>query len=444
MKKILLSAMVLASTATFAQSWTVQSTGFSEPSRGISKINIANPSTVWAIAYDGVDLTNDIQEFTRTIDGGNTWIPGTVAEAEGMGLTNISAIDGMTAYVGAVSGDFGMGGVYKTIDGGVTWEALNEENYVNADSFFNVVHFFDANNGVTQGDPINGGGYELFRTSDAGATWTAVTAPAPQSEEWGYNGGNPYAGTSFWFVTNKGNIYRTTDMGMTFQKFNAPVTDFAGTSAGGELFFSDNNVGMLVRRLGSVASPNFTTFRTFDGGATWDAGTPSTAPLAAGAYTYIPGTQVIIKTSANTTNPGSAYSEDNGATWTVFGAAEQRGAVRFINGTTGWSGGFNSDQNTGGIFKFDGSFALGTNDVTAAKNFTASPNPTSGILTLSSDNASITEVYVIDMLGKQVLNASFDSVNTASINMSNLNAGVYIISTKDAAGKVEVMRVVKN
>ena len=443
MKKVLLSAMVLASTATFAQTWTVQSTGFSEQSRGISKMDVVNPTTVWAIAYDGTDTSNDIQEFTRTTDGGNTWIPGTISEAEGMILTNVSAVDGNTAYVGMVSRTAGMGGLLKTTDGGMSWEPLNEENYINADSFFNVVHFFDANNGVTQGDPINGQ-YELYRTSDAGATWTAVTAPAPQGGEYGYNGGNPYAGTSFWYVTNKGNIYRTTDMGMTFQKFNAPVTDFSGTNAGGDLFFSDNNVGMLVRRLGSVASPNFTMFRTFDGGATWDAGAPSTAPLGAGSYAYIPGSQVIVKCSQDQANPGSAYSNDNGATWTVFGAAEQRGTVQFANGTTGWSAGFSTDENTGGIFKFNGSFTLGTNDVAAAKKFTASPNPTSGILTLSSDNATISEVYVIDMLGKQVLNASFDSVNTASVNMSSLNAGVYIVSAKDAAGKVEVMRVVKN
>lgn len=435
--------MVLASTATFAQSWTVQNTGFSEPSRGINKINIVNPSTVWALAYDGIDLENDIQDFTRTTDGGNTWIPGNVDIAEGMGLTNISAIDGMTAYVGAVSGDFGMGGVFKTTDGGVTWEGLNEENYVSEDSFFNVVHFFDANNGVTQGDPINGA-FEIFRTSDAGATWTAVTSPAPVSGEYGYNGGNPYAGNSFWFVTNKGNIYRTTDMGMSFQKFNAPVTDFSGTSAGGELFFSDDNKGMLVRRLGTTASPNFTMFRTYDGGATWDAGTPSTAPLGSGYFAYIPGSDVIVKCSQDQAAPGSAYSLDNGLTWTIFGAAEQRGAVQFLDGNTGWSGGFSTDENTGGIFKFDGSFTLGTNNVAATKNFTASPNPTSGMLTLSSDNAMISEVYVIDMLGKQVLTASFDSVSSASINMSNLKTGVYIVSTKDSAGKVEVMRVVKN
>ena len=425
--------MVLASTATFAQGWTEQSTGFSEPSRGIRDINIVNASVVWATAYDGTNPENSIQDFTRTIDGGNTWIPGTIAEAEGLMLTNVSAIDGMTAYVGGVSRDVqGFGGLFKTTDGGATWEALNEENYIFTDSFFNVVHFFNENVGVTQGDPVNGG-YELFRTTDAGATWTAVTAPAPQGGEYGYNGGNPYAGSSFWYVTNKGNIYRTTDMGMTFEKFNAPVTDFSGTNAGGDLFFSDDNVGMLVRRLGSVSSPNFTMFRTFDGGETWDAGTPSTAPLGAGSYTYIPGTQIIIKCSQDSANPGSAYSEDNGATWTTFGGATlQRGTVQFLNGTTGWSGGFSQDENTGGMYKFDGSFALGTNDVAAAKKFTASPNPTSGILTLSSENATITEVYVIDMLGKQVLSASFDSVNNASINMSNLNAGVYSLSAKDA------------
>lgn len=443
MKKVLLSAMVLASTATFAQSWTVQSTGFSDASRGISKLDVVNASTVWAIAYDGTAPTVDIQEFTRTTDGGNTWIPGVIEEAQDMILTNVSAIDGMTAYVGMVSRDVqGSGGLLKTTDGGLSWEPLNESAYLSTDSFFNVVHFFNATTGITQGDPINGA-YELFRTTDAGATWTPITAPPPQSGEYGYNGGNPSAGTSFWYVTNKGNIYRTTDMGMTFQKFNAPVTDFSGTNAGGELFFSDDNVGMLVRRLGTTASPNFTTFRTFDGGATWDAGTPSTAPLGAGSYAYIPGSQVIVKCSQNSADPGSAYSNDNGATWTVFGAAEQRGAVQFFNGTTGWSAGFSTDENTGGIFKFNGSFALGTNDYAATK-LTASPNPTSGMLTLSSENAAISEVYVIDMLGKQVLTSKFDSVNVAIINMSNLNAGVYIVSTKDAAGKVEVMRVVKN
>ena len=75
MKKILLSISFFSLTffSSNAQSWVEQATGFDAASRGVNEIQIVDANTVWALAYDGTDTTNNIQEFTRTTNGGSTW-----------------------------------------------------------------------------------------------------------------------------------------------------------------------------------------------------------------------------------------------------------------------------------------------------------------------------------------------------------------------------------
>jgi hypothetical protein len=74
MKKILLSAFaVLSSSLAFSQYWTIQNTAFTTTSRGISGMEVYDANTVWAFAYDGVTSSNNVQEFTKTSNGGTTW-----------------------------------------------------------------------------------------------------------------------------------------------------------------------------------------------------------------------------------------------------------------------------------------------------------------------------------------------------------------------------------
>ncbi len=462
MKRLLLSVFFLSVTgAAVSQEWVEQNTNLPGVSRTVTKVDIVDANTVWALAFDGSSATPaNLQEFTKTTDGGVNWTTGVVEVFDTeLTLTNISAVSGTTAFVGAVNADNGFGGVYKTTDSGLNWENSNPTGYATdasitpsiASSYFNVVHFFDANNGLTQGDPIGTGlgEFEVYKTTDGGANWTAVSAaalPNPLSGEYGYNGGNVAAGNSFWFVTNKGRIYRTTDMGVTWNAYQTPITNFGSATASGDLSFSDNNNGMIIGAIttgaGAAAVTSYTIYRTSDGGATWSAGTPYTVPYR--EVSYIPGTSTLVGIGL-IPNVGytSGYSTDNGVTWTEIDSGVQRTSVTFLDGSTGWAGGFTSeDFAVGGIYKFSGTLAV--NNPIVNSKFTVSPNPTSGLMQISNENASISQVAAFDILGKQVYSATFSDLNNVSVDLSGLNSGTYFVRVTDVAGANQVVKVLKN
>lgn len=437
-KQLLTLVMAIFGSAAFAQSWTEQNTGFSTASRGISEIRIVNTNTVWALAYDGVTPTANIQEFTTTGDGGTTWTAGVIDLGDPtLKLTNITAFSPTTAWVGAFNETTGIGGVWKTEDTGATWTQQNSSAFqTNGESWFNVVHFFDANNGVAMGDP-EGGEFEVYTTNDGGDNWTRVPAaslPDPLSGEYGYNGGYVTAGNTFWFVTNKGKIYRTTDMGATWSKFNSPISDFGSTAVNGKMYFSNNTNGVLLR---NGATNNF--YSTTDGGATWSAASTFTGTRK--VLSYIPNTSTIVATSSVNGSTGTDFSSNNGATWTnIENGGPQRGFVAFIDGSTGWCGGFNTDATTGGIYKFDGN--LGTEDFSSNKS-AIYPNPTNGLVTIALATAETFEAKVMDINGKVLLTKTFNGLENNLMDVSSLSSGVYMMELK-FADKKEVKKLVKN
>ncbi len=449
-KSLLLSAALMFSGIMTAQ-WTAQATGFADASRGINEIRIVDANTVWGLAYDGSGAAATVQEFTRTTDGGTTWTPGLIDVGDTtLEINNISPVNATTAWVSAILGANGGGVIFKTTDGGATWNQQNPNGYTSiaGGSFLNWVHFFDANNGLSTGDPINNE-FEVYKTTDGGDTWTLVPAgnlPNPSTGEWGYNGGNVAAGNSFWFVTNKGKIYRTTDMGATWTKLNGPtgLSDFGGTAINGRLSFSDNLNGCIVGTLDSSATTKFWT--TSNGGLTWSTGVTYT-----GGYNkllaYVPGTNTIVACGQSATAPavpGSAFSSDNGATWTQLDTGAQRGVVSFLDATTGWCGGFSTDATTDGIFKYTGP-ALGTTVFNTTKNqIVASPNPTNGMVKLVAATSTINDVAVFDLLGKQVLTVKYNALNEVNVDLSNLQTGAYLLKATNAAGSTDTIKIMKN
>lgn len=447
-QKLLLTALLAASWTMHSQ-WATQNTGFTANSRGLDEIHIIDANTVWAKGYDGVAGAN-VQIFTKTTNGGTTWTPGTInIGSTTLEITNLMPISATTAWVGAVHPTNGLGGVWKTTNGGANWTKQNTTAYSTAGaSFFNVVHFFDENNGVTQGDPV-AGEFEVYTTNNGGTSWTAVAAasiPDPESDEYGYNGGNVAAGNSFWFVTNKGKLYRTTDMGVTWTKLNTPISDFSATAVGGQIFFSDNNNGILLARSttgsGSSAINTYTLYKTSNGGTSWDSGASYTAPYT--NLAYIKGTNILVGNGKDENdNFFTGYSNNNGTTWTQIDTGVQRISIAFLNGTTGWASGFTTvtgGVSTGGIYKYTGS-TLGMEDFATGKTFKAYPNPANDQLNLSG--TSINEVAIYDLLGKQVLNQKFSAQDQVSLNISNLETGMYILTATNDSGAQETIKFAK-
>jgi PKD repeat protein len=155
--------------------WTKQNTGFSVASRGIDQIFIVNPYVVWAKAYDGSGSAANVREFTRTINGGITWTPGTITftNSANYGVSNIFAINDSVCYACMFPyPTSGTGGkIVKTTNRGTTWTEQTTAPFTG--SWADFVHFFDVNNGVAVGDPI-GSEYVIYTTSNGGNSWTQV------------------------------------------------------------------------------------------------------------------------------------------------------------------------------------------------------------------------------------------------------------------------------
>lgn len=327
--------------------WIEQASGFTTASRGIGHIDIVDANTVWAVAYDGSGGTANVQEFTKTINGGTTWTPQTINVGNtGLGISMISAIDATTAWLAAFPNAAGQtGGVWKTTNGGVNWTRQASATYTNASSFTNVVHFWDANVGFCQGDPISNE-FELYTTTNGGTNWTIVPAaniPAPLSGEYGYVRDIEVVGDVVWFGTNKGRLYHSTNRGLNWSVYQTPETDMGNA----KYSFKDANNGILLSG-GNV-------YKTTNAGANWTQITTTGSVFTSGLC-WVEGTDIIFSTGGGGAI-GSSYSQDGGVTWNIIDT-EQHTYCEFLNPAVGWSGWFNESASAKGIWKWNSLVSL--------------------------------------------------------------------------------------
>jgi photosystem II stability/assembly factor-like uncharacterized protein len=324
--------------------WIEQASGFPTPTRGIGYISIVDQNISWASGYDGTNPQAPCQDYTRTIDGGNTWVANTVAGADGTTFSMIYALDANTAWSVMWSSGGGAAGIYKTVDGGSIW--VHQDTAVfNATSFPDCVYFWDANNGWCMGDP-NVDYYEIYTTTDGGTTWTRVPSadiPAPLIGEFGVTGYFSVIGDTVWFGTNLGRVYKSTDKGLHWTVAQTTLSLYI------KPVFKDANNGLAIDLNGDATQLS----ETSDGGATWT-NVPFTGTCYDNDMCYVPDTtNMYVSIGAASGVYGGAYSLDGGHTWNDYSdlANTQFQSVAFTTGKVGWAGTFNTDEFTGGIWK---------------------------------------------------------------------------------------------
>jgi photosystem II stability/assembly factor-like uncharacterized protein len=467
MKKLLFFAFaVLYGLNLSAQpGWEVYWSGYSTESRGISRfgiLNDANHDVAWSVAYDGSGNGANITAVGVTTDGGLTWttydpvsLPGGVA----LGISMVYPTDENTAYIAAYSTGFGNGGLWKTTDRGASWTQINTSTmYTNSNSFPNLIYFYDNNNGFAQGDPINGE-FEMYLTTDAGATWTPIPGSDiddPLAGEYGYTGGYVVAGSTTWFTTNKGRLYRSTDQGHTWTAHDTPLTDFGGQNDNGSVTFKDDNEGWILRGNGEL-------YHSTDAGDTWTQMSPTGLEGYSGDIAFVPGTaNTLIAVDADQNHAGSAISTDGGLTWTKIidynfdgGPWEQLNATGQIQHTCvamrdinfGLSGGFShqddpndaQDSDTG-VFKFINDILnVNDNKIIGLNIF---PNPANDIVNVSVGNEKISDIAIFDITGKQVISLHNISLNNTQVDVSNLEKGIYLMKVVDESNAQQTIKLV--
>ena len=114
---------------------------------------------VIAVGAPGISGSTYDQSIFST-DGGLT---GTISVINGTPTEDFNDICMITSTMGWVAGD--EGGIWKTTDGGASWDSL-----ANVGTNLEEVFFVDANVGYIYGSSGSG-----WKSTDGGATWTALT-----------------------------------------------------------------------------------------------------------------------------------------------------------------------------------------------------------------------------------------------------------------------------
>jgi photosystem II stability/assembly factor-like uncharacterized protein len=452
MKKNLLSILSFSALVSISNAqWVKQDTAFTIGSIPATSLNAndlfaVDGNVAWSMS-ERPGTTSSPQffsnQFSKTVDGGATWTHGTIAALTDTTwrASNITAVDGNTAlacFYGDNASSFG--GVYRTTDGGATWTLCPIAWAGASSSFPNVVHMFDANNGMVMGDPA-GVEFEIFTTSDGGATWTAVPAankPNIVSGEYGIVDVYDAVGDTIFFGTNKGRIYKSVDKGLNWTAFQAQAATIFMNRV------TCKNGTEVICSGAPTGSATTTYRRTVNGGTNWV--TIATATLGTfflNGYDWVPGNATLpgfwMSYGATTgfANFGVSISPDFTTAFTKVDTTFHY-QLAVVDENTAF--GVTRFQNTTGLNAFDkiSSFApyrafLSLNNISQSNAKVAVlPNPSNGVFTVFAEDMKETvNVTVTDLTGKAVAKFSQNLSTSAKLDLTQLNKGVYLMNITD-------------
>ena len=209
---------------------------------GCLRMDPNNPNVIWV----GTGENNSQRSVSfgdgvyRSRDGGKSWKNVGLKESEHIGMIAIHESDPDTVYVaaqGPLWRSGGQRGLYKTTDGGETWERIL---HVNDDTGINEVHIDPRDPNVLFASAyqrrrhvwtlIDGGPHSgIHKSTDGGKTWRQLSRGIPSADK-GRIGldiapGNPdvlYAIIEA--AQDQGGFFRSTDRGETWEKQSSTMS----------------------------------------------------------------------------------------------------------------------------------------------------------------------------------------------------------------------------
>ncbi|MET0232469.1 MAG: YCF48-related protein [Rhodanobacteraceae bacterium] len=262
--------------------WTAQTIASDQPMNDVS----------FDTAMHGVAVGN-VGALFVTDDGGATW------ESRDSGTTlDLHSVRSDGGTITITGGDYiDDGFALVSTDGGDTWDTQSVPGSLNN------VRYLDATNGIAVG-----AGGALFRTTNAGTTWTSVQKSVSVQGLFGVAFADAQRGVA---VGGAGTIIATRDGGTNW----SPQTSGTGLWLYGVAAASATD---WIASGGDILTYEHVVLATHDGGATWaDVTSPEmTTPMLSLACATT-GTCIAVGECGEI-----ARTEDSGATWTIAVAAD--------------------------------------------------------------------------------------------------------------------------
>ena len=169
----------------------------------------------------------------RSQDGGKSWKNMGLKESEHIGMIAIDPRNSKHIYVAAYGPLWSSGGdrgIYKSTDGGESWEAVLE---VSEHTGFNEIHMDPRNPDVLYATAhqrrrhvwtyVSGGPESaIYKSTDAGATWNKISKGLPGGDKGRIGLAIPPSNPDIIYAMIEGHgVYRSTDRGASFSFMNS-------------------------------------------------------------------------------------------------------------------------------------------------------------------------------------------------------------------------------
>ncbi len=369
----------------------------------LQDLDFINQSTGWVVGGLPFPVLTSI--VAKTTDGGVSWINQTPAGLQGVQL----AVD----FVNENVGYFGGSSLYKTTNGGDSWNTIAVPGVSNIRS----IKAFDADNLYMISSDGSGTGGIFLKSTDGGTSWNPVTLPV----------GTDLFG-QVWMDMNNGFlngtlglILLTHDGGGTWEIMNTGGwTTYGGYMVSPDIFYVTAGDGQIFRYTASSVPVELTSF--------------------SGSYTNNKITLNWI-TSTETNNRGfDIERKTQSSEWEKIGFVAGNGTTTKINSYNFIDNSIASDKysyrlkqkNFDGTFNYSNVVDINANSISEFslnQNYPNPFNPTTKI-TFTIPQTSNIKLTVFNALGEKVSTLINEVKNSGTyeinFNGSDLASGVYV------------------
>lgn len=299
MKSFFSFCILLCSFVAQAQTYEVKLLA-QAPSKSIRGLSAVDDNVVWISGTEG--------KVGRSLNGGKDWEWFTVSGCDTCDFRDIEAFSATRAVIMSIA-EPAM--IYVTEDGGQHWE----RTYFNATPgmFLDGMDFWDHQNGVAVGDPIDGI-FTILYTNDGGNSWYPTKGPAAKDGEASFAASGTtirMTGMNSFVMCSGGMVSRLFHFNpMVSSVDNIPGTQ--GTPARGmfSIAFRDGKRGIAVGGdYTSMALTEGNCLLTKDGGRHWKA--PETLPRGYRSSVEYLNDHILVATGPT----GTDISNDGGLNW---------------------------------------------------------------------------------------------------------------------------------